>query len=54
MDEPHAPGAHLAPLLIARLIAAVSSVTPSPLAPKSLTFLKTWYSLGLELNAAIP
>ena len=39
--EAHVPGAHLPPLLMALLMATVSSVTPSPLAPKSLTFLKT-------------
>ena len=33
VDEPQTPGAHLAPLLIARLIAAVSSEIPSPTAP---------------------
>jgi len=36
------------------LIATVSSVTPSPLAPKSLTFLKTWYLFGAALNGAMP
>lgn len=30
VEDWHAPGAHLPPLLIAALIAAVSSVTPSP------------------------
>jgi hypothetical protein len=54
VEEAHEPGAHLPPLLIAALIAAVSSVDPSPTAPKSLTFLKTWYVLGLLLNAAKP
>jgi hypothetical protein len=31
------------PAVIAALIAAVSSVDPSPAAPKSLTFRKIWY-----------
>ena len=36
------------------LMAAVSSVTPSPFAPKSLTFRKTGYVDGLGLKAAVP
>ncbi len=36
------------------LIAAVSSVTPSPTAPKSFTFRKTWKVLGSELYGAVP
>lgn len=37
---------------MASLIAAVSSVLPSPVAPKSLTFLKTVYDEGSALPAA--
>lgn len=33
VDEAQLPGAHLFPSLMARLMAAVSSVTPSPAAP---------------------
>jgi hypothetical protein len=54
LEEAHAPGAQRPPLLMALLMASVSSVTPSPFAPKSLTFLKTWYPLGSLLNAARP
>jgi hypothetical protein len=53
---PGAPGAHLPPLLMAKLIAAVSSWIPSPTAPKAVTFLKTWYVLAPlpVLNGAKP
>jgi hypothetical protein len=56
VEDAHAPGAgpQRPPLLMASLIAAVSSVTPSPLAPKALTFLNTLYVSELPLNAAIP
>lgn len=37
VEDWQAPGAQRPPLLMALLIAAVSSVTPSPLAPKSFT-----------------
>jgi hypothetical protein len=52
--DTHFPGAHVLSLLIARLIAAVSSVLPSPLAPKSFTLRKTWNPEGSGLNAARP
>ena len=35
-------------------MATVSSVTPSPLAPKSFTLRKTWYEPGFALNADVP
>jgi hypothetical protein len=38
--DSHALGPHRFPSVTALLIAAVSSVTPSPTAPKSFTFLK--------------
>jgi hypothetical protein len=37
---PGAPGAHLPPLLMAALIASVSSVIPSPFAPNAVTLRK--------------
>jgi hypothetical protein len=52
--DPQDPGAQRLPAVMAALIAAVSSVTPSPFAPKSLTFRKTWYPEGFELKAATP
>lgn len=36
------------------MIAAVSSVLPSPTAPKSFTLRKTWYVEGFALYAAVP
>ena len=35
-------------------MATVSSVTPSPLAPKSFTLRKTLYVSGFGLNAEVP
>lgn len=54
MDDWQVPPPHLAPDVMAAFIAAVSSVFPSPIAPKSFTFRKTWYILDLALNGALP
>lgn len=54
VDEEQVPPPQRPPEDIAELIAAVSSVTPLPVAPKSLTLRKTWYELGFGLNAEVP
>lgn len=48
VDVPWQPCPHLPPDEMAALIASVSSVTPSPLAPKSFTFRKTEYPAGAK------